>query len=120
MWDLSSRRTTASSLCTAASALRHIPVDTIRALICYNVVTGLRLLDDKQPIFCESCEYAKVMCKCISKEQITLPAKAFRDKIHSDLWGPSPMSTISGCKYYITFTDNYLCYTTLELLKSKV
>lgn len=54
MWDLSSRRTTASSLCTAALALRHIPADAIHALICYNVVTGLQLLDDKQPIFCKS------------------------------------------------------------------
>ena len=73
------------TLCTAASALRHIPADAIRALICYNVITGLQLLDNKRPIFCEFCEYAKVTCKCISKEQITLAAKAFGDKIHSDL-----------------------------------
>ena len=95
-------------------------LQTIRTLICYNIVTGLQLLDNKWPIFCGSCEYAKAMHKCISKEQITPPAKAFRDKIHLDLWGPSSTSTISGCKYYVTFTDNYSCYTTLELLKSKV
>jgi len=99
--------------------LRHIPVDAICTLICYNVVTRLHLLDDKQPIFCESYEYAKAMCKHISKEQTTLPAKAFGDKIHSDLWGPSPTSTIGGHKYYITFTNNFSHYTTLELLKSK-
>jgi hypothetical protein len=46
-------------------------------------------------------------------------ASAFGDEIHSDLWGPSPTSTISGCKYYATFTDDYSCYTSIELLKSK-
>ncbi len=99
--------------------LVHIPADAIHALVHYNVVTGLHLLDDKRPIFCESCEYAKVTHKCISKEQTTLPAKAFGDKIHSDLWGPSPTSTIGGHKYYVSFTDDFSRYTTLELLKSK-
>jgi hypothetical protein len=87
--------------------LRHIPTDTIYALIHYNVVTRLQLLDDKQPIFYELYEYAKVTYKCISKEQVAPPAKAFRDEIHLDLWGPSPTSTIGRHKYDITFTDNF-------------
>ena len=99
--------------------LGHIPADTICALIRYNIVTRLHLLDDKWPIFCESCEYAKVTCKHISKERTTLPTKAFRDEIRMDLWGPSPTSTIGGCRYYITFTDDFSRYTSLELLKLK-
>src|SRR6266851_3027468 len=83
--------------------LGHIPADAIHALVRYNVITGLHLLDNKWPIFCKSYEYAKAMCKHISKEQTTLPAKAFGDEIHSDLWGPSPTSTIGGCKYYVSF-----------------
>ena len=99
--------------------LGHIPAEAIRALIRYNVVTGLQLLDDKRPIFCESCEYAKATRERISKERVAPPAKAFGDEIHSDLWGPSPISTIGGRKYYVTFTDDFSCYTMLELLKSK-
>ena len=99
--------------------LGHIPADAIRALIHYNVVTGLHLLDDKRPIFCESCEYAKATCKRISKEQTTPPAKAFRDKIHLDLWGPSPTSTIGGRKYYITFTDDFFALHHLRAPKVK-
>jgi hypothetical protein len=48
--------------------LGHIPMDIIRTLLCHNVVTGLQLLDNKWPIFCESYEYAKAMCKHINKE----------------------------------------------------
>jgi hypothetical protein len=99
--------------------LGHIPADAICALIRYNVVTGLHLLDDKWPIFCESCKYAKATCKRISKERTTPPAKAFGDEIHTDLWGPSPTSTIGGQRYYVTFTDDFSRYTNLELLKSK-
>jgi hypothetical protein len=99
--------------------LRHIPADAIHALIRYNIVTGLHLLDNKWPIFCKSCEYAKVTHKHISKEWTTPPAKSFGDEIPTDLWGPSPTSTIGGCRYYVTFTDNFLRYTSLELLKSK-
>jgi len=39
--------------------LRHILADAIHTLVCYNVITRLQLLDDKWPIFCESCKYAK-------------------------------------------------------------
>jgi hypothetical protein len=85
-----------NGILTLHRRLGHIPADAIRALIHYNIVTGLHLLDDKQPIFCESCEYAKATCKHISKERTTPPAKAFGDEIHTNLWGPSPTSTIGG------------------------
>ena len=99
-----------NSILTLHRRLRNIPIDAIHALIRYNVITGLHLLDDKWPIFCESCKYAKATCKCISKEQVAPPAKAFGDETHSDLWGPSPTSTIGGWKYYVTFTDDFSCY----------
>jgi len=99
--------------------LGHIPADAIRALLRHNVVTGLQLLDDKRPIFCESCEYAKATRKRINKERTTPPATSFGEEIHSDLWGPSPTSTIGGRKYYVTFTDDFSRFTVLELLKTK-
>jgi hypothetical protein len=39
---------------------------------------------------------------------------AFRDEIHSDVWGPSPVTSIGGRKYYVTFTDDYSRAQTLK------
>ena len=63
--------------------------------------------------------YAKTTRKPINKERQGDQASTFRDEVHSDLWGPSPLATIGGHIYYVTFTDDFSRYTSLELLKSK-
>jgi hypothetical protein len=50
---------------------------------------------------------------------MTSQAQAFSKEIHSDLWGPSPVATIGGHKYYVTFMDEYTWYMHLDLLKTK-
>ena len=84
--------------------LGHIALDSIRNLIRNNVINGIQLIDDKTDFFCESCEYTKATRKPINKERQSNLATSFGDEIHSDLWGPSRTSTISGRKYYVTFT----------------
>jgi hypothetical protein len=106
-------------LLTLHRQLGHVSVNAIRSLIRNHLVAGLQLLDDSSPFFCESCEYAKATRKPISKERQAEQASAFGDEIHSDVWGPSPIPTIGGRNYYVTFTDDYSRYTSLELLKSK-
>jgi len=99
--------------------LGHISADAICALVLNNAVTGLQLMNPNTSFTCNSCKYAKATRKPINKERTSKPAKAFGDEIHSDLWGPLPISTIGGRKYYVSFTDNYSCYTSLDLLKYK-
>jgi hypothetical protein len=43
--------------------LGHISVDAIRTLIRTNTVSGLHLVDNLPTFICDSCEYAKAMCK---------------------------------------------------------
>jgi len=106
-------------LLTLHRRLGHVSVNTIRTLIRNNVVAGLQLLNDSSPFFCESCEYAKTTRKPINKERQAEQASAFGDEVHLDLWGPSPLATIGGRTYYVTFTDDFSRYPSLELLKSK-
>jgi LTR polyprotein gag-polypeptide-like protein/Pol polyprotein len=93
--------------------LGHVAADTIHSLVHTNAVTGLHLIDphSHSQIVCDSCDYAKVTCKTICKES-TLPlAEAFGDKVHSNIWGPSPLSSLGGHKYYISFTNDHTRFT---------
>jgi transposase InsO family protein len=46
-------------------------------------------------------------------------ADAFSAKVHTDLWEPSPLQSLGGRKYYITFTDDATHHMTLTILCSK-
>ena len=39
------------------------------------------------------------------------------DLIHSDVWGPSPVSNISGSRYFIVFVDDYSRYSWIFHIK---
>ena len=39
--------------------------------------------------------------------------------VHSDVWGPAPLSSILGFSYYMIFVDDYTRFTWLFLLKHK-
>ena len=99
--------------------LGHIALDSVRTLVRSRAIQGVSLIDDGQPLYCDSCEYAKTTMKPIKKEREAAQASAFGDEIHSDIWGPSPLQTLGGRKYYITFTDNHSRYTRVQLLRSK-
>jgi len=106
---------------TVHRRLGHISVDTIRTLVRTNAVTGLHLIDPhpSSPLTCDSCDYAKATRKVIRKETTTPRAEAFGDEVHSDVWGPSPVNSLGGRKYYITFTDDHTRFTRLALLRTK-
>ena len=99
--------------------LSHISANAIHTLTQANAVTGLHLIDPNANFTCNSCDHAKTTHKVICKISEVSPAQSFGDEIHTDIWGPAPISTIGGRKYYVTFTDNHMCYTWLELLRSK-
>ena len=99
--------------------LGHIPSDAIRSLIRNHAIDGIELIDDGSQIICDSCEYAKLTRKSIRSERVAPPAKHFGAEIHTDLWGPSPISSLGGRRYYITFTDDHTRYTYVDVLHTK-
>jgi hypothetical protein len=96
--------------------LGHILATAICALMCNHTIDRIKLIYDSSPIICDSCKYAKMTHKIILKECIAPPTKHFGDEIHSDLWGPSPVTSLGGCHYYITFTDDATQFTVTNVL----
>ena len=41
------------------------------------------------------------------------------DLIHSDVWGPSPISTLGGSRYFVIFVDDFSRYTWIYLFKNR-
>jgi hypothetical protein len=63
---------------------------------------------------------------CQLGKQSTLPlhdnesiASASFDLIHSDVWGPSPIPSMSDSRYFVIFVDGFSRYTWVFLMKSR-
>ena len=41
------------------------------------------------------------------------------DLIHSDVWGPSPVSSIGGSRYFVVFVDDYYRYSWIFHMKHR-
>jgi hypothetical protein len=107
------------SLLALHRRLGHVATSTIRALVRGGAIEGVQLIDDGSALVCDSCEYAKTTRKPIRKEREAPLANAFGDEVHTDVWGPAPLASLGGRKYYVTFTDDHTRYTSIKVLRSK-
>lgn len=67
--------------------------------------------------FCEHCQYGKS-----HKLQFTASATVSSQPleiVHSDVWGPSPILSVTGFRYYLIFIDDFSRYTWFFPLKCK-
>src|SRR5882762_5597950 len=98
----------------------HISPGIAKKLVENGLVTGVRINDSSDGVvFCKSCVYAKATQKPVAKEREGERATEFGGEVHTDLWGPAPVATIRGRRYYVTFTDDKTRMTYLHLLKRK-
>ncbi|KAL3642739.1 hypothetical protein CASFOL_013554 [Castilleja foliolosa] len=96
------------------SRLGHAPLDIVKkALISCN----LDFSDNKMTVLCPSCMKSKSH-KLPFADSKSSYQNAF-DLIHSDVWGPSPVTSSSGFRYYVSFIDHLSRYTWIYLLKNK-
>ena len=66
---------------------------------------------------CELCKYAKLHCVHLSP-RVNIRASAPFELVHSDVWGPCPVMSSTGFKYFVTFVDDFSRVTWLYLMKS--
>lgn len=97
----------------------HIAPEAAKQLVMKGLVHGIRLDESSSSSICESCEVAKMTRKAIKKVRQEPRAAAIGDEIHSDIWGPSPVETNHGKRYYISFTDDHSRFTHLYLIRKK-
>jgi transposase InsO family protein len=97
----------------------HIAASSARKLVESGAVVGIELDPGTQEADCDACIYARATRLPISKVRISPPAQNFGDEIHTDVWGPSPVTSRQGRRYFITFTDDATRYTTTFLLRTK-
>lgn len=67
---------------------------------------------------CDSCEFAKHQRVHLSPRVNKRVASPF-ELVHSDVWGPCPVTSKSGFKYFVTFVDDYSRVTWLYLMKNR-
>ena len=66
---------------------------------------------------CVICELSKYTRTSYIPRMHRAPS-AF-DLIYSDVWGPSPVTVLSQHCYYVTFIDDYTCYSLVYLMRHK-
>jgi hypothetical protein len=102
-----------------ALAARWIYQRATCELITNNIVTGLALVNLDEPLECEACIKAKLVCQEIASEHEGERATTFGQEIWSDVWGPAKVPTLGGQKYFVSFTDDHSRWLTVYLLETK-
>ena len=74
------------------------------------------LLDSNSHSFCLACCFGKIH-KFPFRLSYTTYTKPLQ-LVHFNLWGPSPMLSSSGYRYYINFIDEFSCFTWIFFVKA--
>ena len=82
--------------------LGHIGLGNLKEVS--KIVDGLEGLTEFEGI-CESCVYSKAH-RDISKVPMRKTMRKL-ERVHTDIWGPSPVPSITGSRYMLTLTDDY-------------
>lgn len=67
---------------------------------------------------CESCQFAKHQRIHLSPRVNKRVSSPF-ELVHSDVWGPCPVTSKLGFKYFVTFVDDYSRTTWLYFMKNR-
>ena len=90
----------------------------IKQLIKQKIVLGLKLDVKSEASFCPTCAKVKPTCKPI-QERVKYVFQALGDKIHSDMWGPATPQSYNSKLYYVSFTNNFMRWTTIYCVSQK-
>lgn len=78
---------------------------------------NVKLLPSDHFNFCEACQYGKM--HFLPFKTSSSHAKEILELVHTDVWGPAPVTSSSGFKYYVHFLDDFSRFTWIYPLKQK-
>ena len=112
--DLSSFRLSfsSSSFYLWHSCLGHVSSSRLRFLASTEALGNLKTCDISD---CSECKLTKFFALPFNRS-ISVSSSPF-DFIHSDVWGPSPVATKEGSRYYVSFIDDHTRYCWVYLMK---
>ncbi|GJR57528.1 ribonuclease H-like domain-containing protein [Tanacetum coccineum] len=93
--------------------LGHPGSDVLRSLVSNNLISCNKT---KSPVLCHACQLGKHVRLPFSISE-TIVKQPF-DIVHSDLW-TSPLSSVTGIKYYVLFLDHYSHHLWVYPLRNK-
>ena len=117
--DLAMLSKTTVSLFEFHCRIGHVSQEYLRKMILDKRISGIDLDTTSIPQFCDVCVHAKMTRTPIPKEQAGPEATNIGDVLHTDVWGPAPMESIGGRKYFVTFTDEATRETIIRPLQTK-
>ena len=97
----------------------HIAPNAARALVEKGLVSGIKIDPDSREAPCDACLFARATRKPVPKARVGPQAQHFGEEVHTDVWGPSSVTSKRGCWYFVTFTDDATRYTVTYLLHTK-
>ncbi|KAJ0566228.1 putative RNA-directed DNA polymerase [Helianthus annuus] len=95
----------------------HVNVDTLINMENKGLVFGLPKIM-KQESLCEGCISGKQTKKTFPRKAMWQASKPLQ-LVHSDICGPMRTESIGGCRYFITFIDDYTRKSWVYFLKYK-
>lgn len=96
------------------SRLGHVSASRLKYLASTGALGKLQTSDISD---CCGCKLAKFSALPFTKS-VSVSYSPF-DLVHSDVWGPSPVFTKGGSRYYVSFIDDYTRYCWVYLMKNR-
>jgi transposase InsO family protein len=95
------------------SRLGHVSLPRIQTLVSRGLLGSV----SSSPFDCMSCQLGKQPALPFNNSESI--ASATFDLIHSDVWGPSPVPTVGGSRYFVIFVNDFSRYTWIYLMKNR-
>ncbi|WKA04900.1 hypothetical protein VitviT2T_022897 [Vitis vinifera] len=102
-----------SSLALWHSRLGHAPSSRVQQLVSRGLLGSV----SKDNFDCTSCQLGKQPALPFNNSESI--SKSIFELIHSDVWGPSPVASIGGSRYFVVFIDDYSRYSWIFPMKSR-